>query len=309
MDQPTRHELKLIQTATAVRDNPKPKNQKLAFLGRDFVQITLPHSDPGDIPIWTRQNGNHILSVRPAIKAGKILGYPYGTIPRLLLLWLTSEVLQKGSKKIYLGDSLAEFMRGLDLDPGRGGQRSDRQRLQKQSERFFRSIYTSEYQKGDETKGRLAWRDIQIAPEGEIWWDYSNEGENIFDGHITLSDQAFKMFTNSPVPVDMRTISAIKNSALAIDLFIWVTYKTFIANNKDRPQHVPWRGLIKQLGSAYGDGKTITKTNLMHFRAKAKAKFELIMIIHPTLRIDYYHGGVEISPAELVVERGPRKLR
>ena len=165
-----------------MRTDPHPEKQKLYFLGRDFVQITLPHSDPGDIPIWTRKNGNHILSVRPAIKAGQILGYPYGTIPRLLLLWLTSEVLQTGSKEIYLGDSLAEFMREINLDPERGGKRSDRQRLQKQSERFFRSIYTSEYLKGDETKGRLAWRDIQIAHEGEIWWDYSNEGENIFDG-------------------------------------------------------------------------------------------------------------------------------
>lgn len=31
---------------------------ELAFLARQLVQITLPHSDPGDVPVWTRRNGD-----------------------------------------------------------------------------------------------------------------------------------------------------------------------------------------------------------------------------------------------------------
>ena len=90
MGETTRHQFKLINTAAAIRNDPYPAKQKLAFMAREFVQITLPHSDPGDIPIWTRYNGDQVLSIRPAISGGKIIGYPYGTIPRLLLLWLTT---------------------------------------------------------------------------------------------------------------------------------------------------------------------------------------------------------------------------
>ena len=306
--EPTRQQLKLINTATAVRMDPSPEHQELVFMGRELVQITLPHSDPGNIPVWTRYNGKQVLSIRPAISGGKIIGYPYGTIPRLLLYWLTTETLRSKQKKLYLGDSLSQFMKELRLDPQRGGVRSDRARLRNQTERFFRSVFTNEYTQGSKIKGRTSWQDIQMAPQGDLWWDYQNDSEDIFDGWITLSDQAFEMFTKAPVPADMRVISALKNSSLALDLYVWATYKTFIANSKDTPQRVPWRGLMKQLGAGYGDIHNITKSDLSNFRRNAKAKFELIRIVHPTLRIDYFSGGVEIYPGELIVDRRPRSI-
>ena len=56
-------------------------------------------------------------------------GYPYGIIPRLLLFWMTSEVVWKKNakieeeekRKLYLGESLSEFMREFGLDVSRDG--------------------------------------------------------------------------------------------------------------------------------------------------------------------------------------------
>jgi hypothetical protein len=58
-----------------------------AYLAREFVQASLPHSNPGDVPLWTRRNGDVTLAIQPGIniRTGKSYGYPYGTIPRLLL--------------------------------------------------------------------------------------------------------------------------------------------------------------------------------------------------------------------------------
>ena len=57
---------------------------------REPIQATLPHKNPKDVPLWTRKNGNYILTIQPGQFRGELLGYPYGTIPRLLMYWLSS---------------------------------------------------------------------------------------------------------------------------------------------------------------------------------------------------------------------------
>jgi hypothetical protein len=49
-----------------------------------------------------------------------------------------------GNRRLELGSTLASFMRELDLDPGRGGVRSDAHRLREQIQRLFRSTISFE---------------------------------------------------------------------------------------------------------------------------------------------------------------------
>jgi hypothetical protein len=284
----------MANTAAHLYADPAPSNPDIAYLASELVQITLPHSDPGEIPIWTRRNGDQVLSIRPAYRAGSFLGYPYGTIPRLLLLWITTEVKRTGSRRLYLGGSLADFMRRLGLDPGPGGPRSDRARLQHQSERFFRSVFSNDYAEDTKTRARTSWHDVQIAPRGDLWWHYTdNGGRTVFDGWIDLGEDAYAMFASSPVPVDMRVVRAIKNSSLALDLNVWTAYKTFIATTKGQPQRVPFRGLMQQLGADYSE--------VRGFRRKTKEVLDRLCGFYPGINISYYRGGVEIRPGRLVV--------
>jgi hypothetical protein len=292
----------MANTAARLYTEPVPAYSDIAYLASELVQITLPHSDPGNIPIWTRRNGDQLLSIRPAYRAGSFLGYPYGTIPRLLLLWITTEVKQTGSRRLYLGESLAEFMRRLGLDPGPGGPRSDRARLQHQADRFFRSVFSNEYAEDTNTHSRTSWQDVQIAPRGDLWWRYAdNGGHNIFDGWIDLGEEAYTMFSSSPVPVDMRVVRAIKNSSLALDLNVWTAYKTFVATTKGRPQRVPFRGLMQQLGANYGE--------VRGFRRKTKEVLDRLCAFYPGINISYYRGGVEIRPGRLVVPTRARSTK
>ena len=47
----------------AVEAQSQPNDEDLTYMTRDFVQCTLPHSDPGQVPFWTRTNGNLTLSI------------------------------------------------------------------------------------------------------------------------------------------------------------------------------------------------------------------------------------------------------
>lgn len=131
---PTRSQQKFMDAAEDINQNPDAV--ELAFMARQLVQCTLPHTNPGDVARWLRRNGNLTLTVQPGwdSKADASIGYPYGTLPRLLLFWLNKEAVQTKSRRIELGRSLAEFMRQLGLDPSRGGTRSDFNRLKDSDE-------------------------------------------------------------------------------------------------------------------------------------------------------------------------------
>ena len=56
---------RLVEAAAGIMGAPVPIDRDRAFLARPLVQATLPHSDPGDVPVWTRTNGRLTLVVRP----------------------------------------------------------------------------------------------------------------------------------------------------------------------------------------------------------------------------------------------------
>jgi hypothetical protein len=83
---------KLLEAAAVIRLDPA--NAEAAFMARHLVQCTLPHSDPGNVPLWKRRNGNLTLSIVPGTDrdTGQSIGYPYGSIPRLLLFWIVTGI-------------------------------------------------------------------------------------------------------------------------------------------------------------------------------------------------------------------------
>jgi hypothetical protein len=219
--------IRLADAAFDVRMNPETSDQDKAFLTRQLVQVTLPHSNPGDLPVWGRTNGNMSLIIRPGWdrKKDQPVGIPYGTIPRLLLLWITTEALRTGSRRIELGESLASFMRQLGLAPHTGGgKRGDAQRLREQMERLFRATISFEITQDLGSKHGKRWIDMQVAPKGELWWDLKNsEQSKLFGSWIELGEDFYNAMVSAPVPLDVRALMALKSSSLALDIYAWAT--------------------------------------------------------------------------------------
>ena len=53
---------RLLEAATAIQLDPDAVER--AYMARQLVQCTMPHSNPGDVPAWTRRNGNQTLGIR-----------------------------------------------------------------------------------------------------------------------------------------------------------------------------------------------------------------------------------------------------
>jgi hypothetical protein len=122
----TPHVLKLLNAAQEIRSEPDAA--EAAFMARQLVQCTLPHANPGNVGVWSRSNGNLTLGIQQGydLKTGQGIGYPFGSIPRLLLFWITTEAVQTKTRRLELGKSLSAFMRDIGLDPNTGGRPNSR---------------------------------------------------------------------------------------------------------------------------------------------------------------------------------------
>jgi hypothetical protein len=87
---------KLLEHSAKIFDEPATR-QDAAYLPRELVQVTLPHKNPGTVPLWRRANGNLTVGIQPGmnLSTGESYGYPFGTIPRLLLFWITTEAVRR----------------------------------------------------------------------------------------------------------------------------------------------------------------------------------------------------------------------
>lgn len=78
-----REVMRIVKAAELIRLDPGPEERDKAFIARDLVQVTLPHSNPGDVQVWGRKNGNLSLTIAPgwdidpATGQPKSIGLPY----------------------------------------------------------------------------------------------------------------------------------------------------------------------------------------------------------------------------------------
>jgi hypothetical protein len=303
----TRAQNKLLDASVVIFGEPATKKDA-AFIARELVQASLPHKNPGDVPVWTRRNGNTSLSILPGrnSKTGESYGYPYGTIPRLLLFWMTTEAARnkgrgfENPRRLELGSTLSGFMTELGLDPNRGGKRSDARRLREQMERLFQAKMSFHKHEQAENRAGHAWLNMDVAPEGELWWNPKRPEQGALWGSwIELGQRFYEALTAAPVPIDIRALKALKRSPLALDLYSWLTYEAFRAHKSGRSRYETWTQLHTHIGSEYG--------RIDRFRSKAKAALLKIGNVYPGLKLGRKQGGVEILPESYPALR-PRQV-
>lgn len=291
---------KILEAGEAIQGQPEAA--EIAFIARQLVQATLPHSNPiGSPPEWYRTNGHFTLSIRPGYatnpKTGEryCIGYPYGTIPRLLLFWVNTEIVRTRDRHIELGPTLASFMRELGLDPSRGGKRSDAYRLRDQMQRLFRSQISFD----ESTENGQRWLDMQIAPAAEFWWDVKNpEQKGLWNSWIEVGEKFYQAVLASPVPVDMRALRALRKSPLALDLYSWAVHRAYGVYKRGVSQRITWPQLEAQLGGNYADPKD--------FKRKAKQALRKIVAVYPVLRLEDMDGGFILHPSRPAISEQPK---
>jgi hypothetical protein len=271
----------LIERSLAIEAEEAGEAGALGFMARVMTLASLPHSRvPGCE--FVRRNGAFTLSVM----APSDVGLPYGTVPRLLLAWLTTEAVRTKSRELELGDSLSSFMRRLDMVPT-GGRWGSITRLKDQTERLFSSSFTAIYR----DKNRTALRGHRIVDAADLWWEPKDPKQtSLWQSTVTLGEPFFREITERPVPVDMRALKALRRSPLALDTYCWATYR---ASYLQKPTTVSWEALQGQFGAGYPQ----TARGLRSFREHFIGALKKVQVVYTGIRAQPAPGGLTISPS------------
>ena len=262
----------------------------LAFMPRILVLTTLPHRRP-ESHRFERVNGRH--SVR--MSAPRRVGLPYGSYPRLLLSWLTTEAVRTKSPQIFLGATPNDLARKLGLSTI-SGPRGTARRLEDHLNRLLgmRLDWQTSMGLAPSSSGSAF-----VAAGGAAWFKplrRQRPGQPTWQSHIELGQQFFQEITRSAVPVDLRAIRQLQTSPLATDLYVWLTYRMSYLR---RPTLVPWEGLQAQLGADYA--------RLRDFRRKALAHLTNVICVYPALRVRQTDSGLYLYPSRSHVPARPRR--
>ena len=283
------HPFRMLDQVNALVE-AREADPDLGFMARLMALCSLPRKNPGNGQYqYVRVNGPYTLILS---RTGKC-GLPFGIIPRLLLAWLSTEAVRTQSSELILGKSLADFMRTLGIYNSGGHPQT---RLKNQMDRLFnasvRLIY--EHDHGEASVHSA------IADRTEFWWDKRKPDEPVlFESKIELGEKFFQEILHHPVPLDMNILKAMKRSPLGLDLYLWLTYRTF---SLDAPKRLSWPILYRQFGS--NPAKAIDRVTVDSFRKDCLRELTKIQTAWPGLRyrIERGHrhektGGLVLLPS------------
>ena len=263
----------LIRESLAIEAEAAKEAGALGFMARALVQATLPHSK-AEGNEFTRTNGLFTLS----LLSPSHIGLPYGTIPRLLLSWITTEAVRTKQRELELGDSLSGFMSELDMLPT-GGRWGSITRLKYQMTRLLASSVTCTYDDGK------TWALERVNPvdSARLWWSpKAPEQAALWQSTITLGERFYNEIIERPVPIDMRALKALKKSPLALDIYLWLTYRMFYLRS---PTAIPWVALQGQFGSSYKE--------VRQFKAAFLRELRKVSVVYPEANVLAVEAGME----------------
>jgi hypothetical protein len=279
---------KLFQAALAIESGSAVDVDELGFMARAMTLCTLPHSKP-KAQEFTRKNGNYTMSM----VAPKAIGLPYGTIPRLLLAWISSEAVRTKCRTLTLGDSLSYFLKELGLSRS-GGERGDITRFKDQLKRLFACSITCNYH----SKDRDAGIGFMIAQKYDLWWHPQQPDQaGLWESTLTLSEEFYREVTTSPIPIDMRALKALKRSPLALDVYVWLTFRTSYLKAS---AVITWEQLQNQFGAEYGLKK--------NFKAAFNDALRKVQLVYPGANISTDDTGIILKTGSTSIPRKGKTL-
>lgn len=228
---------------------PRDRSAPLLFAARPFLLCGLPlKRPPAGTLVHERRNGHFALQVC----GHPDYGLPFGQ-DRLVPIWVATQAVRLKTREFSFragAEVLAEF--GLPLD----GPHYNRLML------GFQRVFASTIFFGSNKPGQdvPVWdcRRFAFFDRLRLWTGPDGEKR---ENSIVLSEPFWHEISRHPVPVEREVIRALANSPGALDLYMWLRWRSFGCT---RPQRIPLHGrsgLAQQLGGAeYGRDRDFRRT-------------------------------------------------
>lgn len=273
---------KIIKEALAIEAREAKEAGALGFMARALIQATMPHKQANGNE-FVRKNGAFTLTILSPSE----VGLPYGTIPRLLTAWITTEAVRTKQQELILGRSLSGFMSQLGLIPT-GGRWGSITRLRDQMKRLFSASISCTYENSNHEAGI----NMQLAEEYHLWWEpKAPEQAVLWDSTLKLSNKFFDEITANPVPLDMDALKTLKRSPMALDVYCWLTYRMSYLKCQTL---IPWAVLQTQFGADYAT----SSQGLRDFKRAFLRELKKVHIVYSVANVEAGKNDLILKPSQ-----------
>lgn len=264
----------------------------ISFQYLPLIQCSFPHTDPKQAATFSRKNGWLELTLGTT---NPEVGLPYGVPARLLTIYCTSEAVRTNSSEIYLGDSVHDFLRRLDVPITRGARGS----LSVYANQILRLIHSTvsidENIRDGAGRSGLHIRQALFVEEARLWWDDPDHAKNesragqgaIGNGSsLILSSVLFHSILERSAPLATHAIKRLRKSPMDLDVYAWLVHRLF---HLSKPSMVLWSQLSAQFGHSSSEQRT--------FRRFFLDSLKRVLVVYPEAKLKIADSGLLLLPS------------
>lgn len=205
---------------------------------------------------------------------------PYGTAPRLVMVHLSSEAIRTQNRRVELGSSMRQFLQMLGMQTN-GGERGGYTMFRKQMDALAACRVTI----GMQAAGRVVTVDAKPIKRFEAWLQQDGPQQSLWPGVLELSPDFYETLAEHAVPLDYRALSALKHSALALDVYTWLAHRLCRIRQPNGTM-LSWDNLRSQFGQEYAFSKD--------FKKEFRSVLHQVKAVYPHARIVEIVGGLRL---------------
>ena len=121
----------------------------------------------------------------------------------------------------------------------------------------------------------------------QLWFSDTPDQHSLWPTTIQFSKDFYEQLQNHALPIDIRILRALSNSARRLDLMMWVTYRITRLQEK---LVLDWNPLKEQFGEGY--------TRDRDFRAALHDDIAVLKELFPKLPLKLTERGLEMDAAD-----------
>ncbi len=271
-----------------VIENEGPSPDSLRYMPTPLAICGLPYKAlPADQIEFERSQGRMAVTVT----AGKLRApdgrrvqqpVPYGPKARLIMAHLSTEALRNNSPVIETSETLSGFMRDMGFEP-RGGRNGNIEPFKEQ----LRALAACRMEISTWDGKRSGQIDVKPLNKVELWFSDNPDQQSLWPTKIAFSPDFYDELQKHALPIDVRVLRALSNSARRLDLMMWVTYRITRLQAK---LILDWKPLKAQFGEGY--------TRDRDFRAALSDDVAALKELFPKLPVKLTERGFEMDAAD-----------
>jgi Plasmid encoded RepA protein len=276
-----------VKVAAAVMAD---EEARLGITHAGFAMTSLPHKRV-ETTVWERDAGAVKLLVESGLEQDlQPVGIPYGSIARMILLYLQTQAVKTKSREVELGTSMNAWLGAMGIPVGG----KTYQIVREQSRRisacrltFLRQTPSAKMR----TNGAFV-REAIMSP---------NPGSDqllLWQDRVELDAGFYQSLIDHPLPLREAAIREISSRSMAIDLYIWLAYRLHALN---KPTPVSWISVYGQFGSGYD--------RLRNLKPRFLEALKIALAVYPEAQVEMNEeAGLLLIPSPPPVVERHRRL-